>query len=67
MLGHTFTVAPLWKELLREWKGKPWTGKRCLEDIYLLKDLHPKYGKDSKLNNKEANNAILGKVGKSFE
>lgn len=40
------------------------TGTKCLQIIYLIKDLYPKYIKHSKLD-KKANNAI--KMGKVFK
>ena len=38
----TFT---LWK-IVRELKYKPWTGRKYLQSVYLIKDLYPEYVKN---------------------
>ena len=37
----------MWKELLKEWRYKPQNEREYLQDIYLIKDLYPKYTKNS--------------------
>ena len=37
----------MWKELLKEWRDKPQNEREYLQDMYLIKDLYPKYTKNS--------------------